>query len=341
LRKVFVLVDGTGCTLLSKTNIGHLHGMVKDAGFEKHYVNGIGSFSRTKQFDRLLAPNLEPKALEIFQIIYDLELTNDDRLYIFGYSRGAVIARTLAMCIVSNRSRKAAARSSGAYGSIQAQIEFLCLFDPVLGRPRVHRSYVRSHEAVFEERIKHYVELNSCDEGRYSFPSDSYSASSSVKEKSKLATSAKNADTTGDRMAAMRNLYLRKTRRCVWFPGKHSDIGGGGESPSSGAQALATALEELLISAERAEIDLQFKKESICKLVLKNLEVDVLEENQKNGFFRKLGHKIASTFHGRTPDRQSSVIQHLAHQTCKHSVRATIATEGLPEYPDYKRLRLL
>lgn len=339
MRKVFILVDGTRCTLLSKTNIGNLHRLSTAAGYEGFYSQGIGAISRTRWTDTLFAPNLEPKAIEIFQTLLDLDLKYDDRIYIFGYSRGAVIARTLAMCIASTESLKAAGRHSGIYGSISAEIEFLCLFDPVLGWPRLYKSFVKNHEAVLELRIKNYLEILACDERRFLFPSDSYSASKAVKKKLALSTSARGADSTNDRKISLRDLQLRKTRKCVWFPGSHSDVGGDSGDLSLGAHALATALEELIASAEREEMHLQFPARHLQDLVLSRLCVDGSVQVGKTTLIKKIVRKVTAPILRRAPEKRSLVVHHLAHPTCKLSEHTASLTEHLAEYPDYRRLK--
>ncbi len=338
MRKVFVLADGTNCTIFSETNIGKLHSLSRAAGYESHYASGVGVVSRARAIDKVFAPNLEIKALDLFETLLALDLKNDDRLYIFGYSRGAVIARTLAMCITSKESFIAAARRYGIYGAIDAQIEFLCLFDPVVGKPRFHRSFVRNHEAFLEPRVKNYVELLAYGERRFRFSSDSYSASSTARSKLELATSARNADSTSDRTASFRTLNMLNTRKCVWFPGEHSDVGGDSADSSLSAHALATALEELMVSAEKAEIELRFPAAELHKILSGINSSNDPKESKRNGGLTKLIRKFFGIGFRRLPQKWN-LIQHLAHPTCKHSEHTALLSEQLPVYPDYKRLR--
>lgn len=332
-----MLIDGTNCTLVNKTNIGSIYQLSSNAGYDKIYSTGIGAVSRTPITDICLAPNLEPKALEIYQSLLDLGLESNDRIFIFGYSRGAVVARTLAMCIASKDSYKAAARKSGDYRAIQAQIEFLCLFDPVVGWPRIHRTYVENHNAALELRVKNYVELLSYGERRVYMSSDSYIASKATKAKLQLATSARNTDSTKDRRSTYRDLELRKSRKCIWFPGNHSDIGGDGSDQSQSAHTLATALEELMIAAERAGVDMKFPPDELSNLVWGgNDDIEPVEPKSKNRF-AKLISRAFGALSGRKPE-ESLLIPHLAHPTCKKSDQTYSLAEALPEYPGYQRV---
>lgn len=336
MRKVFVLVDGTNCSIHSNTNISKIRRLSDSAGYEKNYSHGIGVASSTKIRDVIFAPNFEQKALEILQALLDLNLSVEDKIYIFGYSRGAVIAKTLAMCIVSPNERKAAARNSGSFGTVLASIEFLCLFEPVLGWPRFQKSLVKSNEVVFENRVKNYLELVAYDENRAYLPSDSYSESRSEKARRNEASSSRNVVTTEDRDTALRDLGLLKTRKCVWFPGRHEDVGGHGLE-LLGAHSLATALEELLTSAEKSETPIEFPSAELRELVADKIDVGGGVIEVKNAWWNRMTARIGKMLQRRSPSKRP-VIQHLAHPLCTETPHTTALVNSLPPYPVYQRI---
>jgi uncharacterized protein (DUF2235 family) len=244
-RDIFVLIDGTGCHLGTGTNVQRLKVLSEGAGYHARYSAGVGVISRTRIRDRIFAPNLEPEAFAIFDRLIDMDLTTQDRLYIIGYSRGAIIARILAMAIASPNALKAIVGSAEVPKSISAKIQFLGLFDPVVGWPRFTWRKVADHEAIFEEKIGYYMEIIALNERRVSFKSDNTLASPKVSKRARSISSKTNVQTKKDRAELRKFLQLRKTRRSVLFPGTHSDIGGQGGDPQTSLHSLLTMLEEL------------------------------------------------------------------------------------------------
>jgi hypothetical protein len=329
---VFVLIDGTNCVLPNKTNIQKINSFSEAAGFEKYYQAGIGAFSRTKLIDILIAPDLEPRALEVFQTIQSLGLKSEDRLYIFGYSRGAVIARVLAMCIASHKHLYSAARISGFTGSIQAQIELLCLFDPVIGRPRIHNLTVPNHDAILEPRVKNYLELLSVEESKFIYPSDSYSSSKATLKRVSSISSTSKADTTADRQQAMTELGIRKTRKAIWFPGTHSDVGGNGSNKVVGLHTLLTAVREFELISQTSGLGVTFPKEEVKKILDQINAFKEIKETNSKGWWPRAKRSLSRHLSRRAPHARG-LVQHFGHPSCGLYAGSAAVLEVLPEYP--------
>ena len=114
-----------------------------------------------------------------------------DTLVVFGFSRGAALARKFASMILADNE--------------QCEVSFLGLFDTVAAMNGIHRKGDRiSSDVVFEngtlnKRVKRAVHIVSLDEDRVPF----------------TPTLINKDDEHKDRILE------------VWFPGVHSDIGGG------------------------------------------------------------------------------------------------------------------
>lgn len=337
MRDVFVLIDGTSCTLATKTNIQKIYSLAKAASYQSQYQEGIGGYSRTKFRDFVLAPDVEPCAVRAFQVLVDMDLKPTDRLYIFGYSRGAVIARTLAMCIVSKCHLMAAAKATGFSHSVRAQIEFLCLFDPVVGWPRFFKTAVPNHDAVLEPKIKHYLELLSVDEGRLHYPSDSYSASRRTIQKIEEASPLSQATTRQDRQRIASALALRKSRKTIWFPGKHGDVGGQGGSPAIGLHALATALEELLQISASAGTGISFPAAKIQVVRDELARLGGVTARPSPGRLGAFLQNLKRRLGGRMPP-PDSFAQQMVHPLCSDLSSTFYERAGLPDYPPYQRV---
>ena len=337
MRHIFLFLDGTDCTLQTRTNIGQVYSLISDTEtHRRYYQNGIGAFSRIKWIDNLLAPNVDQKVVEAYEALLPLNLSLEDRLYIFGYSRGAVIARRLAMCLASRESLVAiSTRGLDFEKAVQAEVAYLCLFDPVIGWPRFFDSKFPDHDAVLEARIRSYVELISIDEARFLFPSDSYFASDKVRKKIESVSSISEAYSTADRESSFLELTILKTRKSIWFPGTHSDVGGHGKNKKIGAHALATSMEELLCILPDGTDRSVFNMKEISSL-LQSSEDDITSHESNNGILRRFWRKFVKSTLLRAPTKRV-LVQHLAHPTCIETGEATWI-EGLPLYPTYSAL---
>ena len=163
------------------------------------YYPGVGV--RGNIFKRLWRQAFADKAPEVIisEALDDLEkiYKKSDRLYVFGFSRGAAIARVFA-------SRLAKDGLQTATGAIDRHpvISFLGAFDTVasFGKPNLNRNTRPISDVVFENGtispiIRCAYHLVSIDENRLAFRPTLMNHEPKVNE--------------------------------IWFPGVHSDVGGG------------------------------------------------------------------------------------------------------------------
>ncbi len=180
----------------------------KNESQKTYYYNGIGTreegetiplvgwlVSKVKRvINSTLAPSWGDARRILAEASRDLkaeEPTVHDRIVVFGFSRGAALAR------------KFASRTLEAYPDLE--IAFLGVFDTVAAMDGIHRSHEEiSSDVVFENgtlnaRIRRAVHIVSLDEDRVAFEPTLMNRD---KEKPERITE-------------------------IWFPGVHSDIGGG------------------------------------------------------------------------------------------------------------------
>ena len=173
-----------------------------------HYYNGIGTreselsipllswiFSKIRKLiNMLFSPKLgDPRRIlrDAREDFSNAKYKNGDTLVVFGFSRGAALARKFASMILAENQN--------------CEVSFLGVFDTVAAMGGVHRKGERiSSDVVFEngtlsEKIKKAVHIVSLDEDRVPF----------------TPTLINKDDSDPNRI------------REVWFPGVHSDIGGG------------------------------------------------------------------------------------------------------------------
>ena len=84
--------------------------------------------------------------------------------YIVGYSRGAITARALAQMISDPDARDHVIKRFHLPDYIKSKVEFLGLFDPVIGAPYFFKKPFSDENAVFNEDITSYVEILPIDE---------------------------------------------------------------------------------------------------------------------------------------------------------------------------------
>ncbi len=170
---------------------------------QTHYYSGIGTGEKGRSIpllgslislvDETIAPEFgdaERILEEAEQDFKDAGYAKGDTLVVFGFSRGAALARRFASSILASHT--------------QCEVSFLGVFDTVAAMSGVHsegdpiRSDVVFEHGTLNERINRAVHIVSLDEDRVSFTPTLIN---------------KDAD-HADRILE------------VWFPGVHSDIGG-------------------------------------------------------------------------------------------------------------------
>lgn len=178
---------------------GDLKGGEFFAGQRSYYYSGVGTYGGTlrRAFNQALAPENKDVSKIIRSAVNDLvawEKENPDKnyeLYLFGFSRGAAIARRFASVV-------------GKFDALREPptVRFLGVFDTVasINRPNLDDDTKPITDIMFENGtlspcVKEALHILSLDERRIAF------------------------------MPTLMNHEERVTE--VWFPGVHSDIGGG------------------------------------------------------------------------------------------------------------------
>lgn len=170
-------------------------------GQRSFYYSGVGTYGGKLQ--RLFNAGFSPANLDVATIMHnareDLRNTYEDgdRLFIFGFSRGAAIARKFA----SRLSRHLpAAQSELEKGN--SLIRFLGVFDTVasIGSPNLDDDSKPQSDVLFEDQtislhVEEALHLVSLDDRRTAFMPTLMNQDTRIKE--------------------------------IWFPGAHSDVGGG------------------------------------------------------------------------------------------------------------------
>lgn len=174
-----------------------------------------------------------------------------DRIYIFGYSRGAVAAKGLATLLAKSgimrreylhRFKKAWQRYKGDTAAEvfltpdvtqPVRIPFIGLFDPVLGPPNSAVDVLYSK--VLEDCVDYAVEIVAYDEFRKSFDQEIWVSEDLSKDPSIFTQPLRSS---------------RNNLQQIWMPGGHSDVGGHQGDELLGAISLLTMLERVQSKAQ-------------------------------------------------------------------------------------------
>jgi uncharacterized protein (DUF2235 family) len=176
---------------------GNLLNTARNAGQHSFYYSGIGTYGTHLQ--RLFNVVFAPENLDVGRIVRkareDLAAVweKGDAVHLFGFSRGAALARRFAAILLHN----------GLPGMKEIpSIRFLGVFDTVasLGLPNLDDEEKPVSDVVFENHtvaanVREALHLVALDENRIAF------------------------------QPTLMNMDKRVTE--IWFPGAHSDIGGG------------------------------------------------------------------------------------------------------------------
>ena len=214
------------------------------------YTSGISSQpDNSNVFNLMTGNSIKSQIVDQYTNIcanFDFDALKDgkgqDKIYLFGFSRGAMAVRALAGLIAEfgllhptyirhlPRILDAWDRSEGR-GSIPdyiklspVEIEFVGVFDSVMGGVEWLRLFnpVRFSNSRMPGRIRHAVQILAIDENRSLF-------------KPKQWQKADRGIDAGDQPAGSR--FLRQ----IWMPGVHSDVGGTGD-PLWGRASLLTMI---------------------------------------------------------------------------------------------------
>jgi uncharacterized protein (DUF2235 family) len=278
-----------------------------------HYIRGIGS---TKGLRRFSSGGFGYAINENVQDIYLNICANyeaGDNVYLFGFSRGAVVARAVCDMLdfgalkpdrmeylgdVWNCFRLSSLASQGIIGSEDSQkfetsknailgktldskvrVKFLGLFDTVLGGRRMTRNLQELNvlPGLVAKSVDSVVQLHAIDETRPFFRPQPFKA--------------KNPQ----------NL-LASSLEQIWLPGVHSDIGGGYNDSGLSELALLIMIDRLI---EHTNLDLETTTLERRVFEDAGFRVHVNSEYRRNGlwFLRGLREqrKIPSTMNSVHP----------------------------------------
>lgn len=235
------------------------------------YYSGVGTYGSWfhKLINQLVAPPNEDVGTIIKRGMKDLynSYEEGDRLFIFGFSRGAAIARRFASVLNT---------TFPALGKKAPHIDFIGVFDTVaaIKHPNLVKKELQpASDVVFENRtisplIKEALHLLSLDDRRIAF------------------------------FPTLMNQDVRVTE--VWFAGAHSDIGGGFRYDGLSDVTLQFMLEELkrralgLHQLSACEIDfnaMQIEGKELIKyedVILQPNPFGTSHEQEEAGGFKEL-----------------------------------------------------
>lgn len=302
MKNIIFCSDGTGNTPKDNTNVYRIFQMLQENDSQiKVYDKGVGTKLSNVLHGSAFGCGLFNNVLDGFRFLSD-NFEEEDRIYLFGFSRGAYTVRSLASMVSlcglapSGSSRKTVSKFWGTYkvnrksekfrrnlaglrelyGSRKATIEAVCVWDTVgsIGKQtrtndiRKKLSHRFHRMSVFREvnRIYHAVSI---DERRTQFYPHL------------LNDQAESTDTAVEE---------------VWFPGVHSDIGGSFRDDDS---SLGDITLDWMLSRVRGE--LQLKDEFVKRLKPDPLgKMHNIEGGLIFSFFRKKNRAI----------RRGSVLHH-------------------------------
>lgn len=289
-RNVFILIDGTMCSSDTGSNIIRIQEVIEtDEKNEWLYSEGVASLSAAKWLQTAIPTELATEANNLYKMLALMDVTEDDRLVIIGYSRGAIIARILAQMItsdvafrqvmgVSDKARKIVKRTT---------VDFLGLFDPVRGWPYPFPIIGYDADAQNNASIKHISEIVSLDEGFLFFKSDASIAQKKRmgNQQKVLNTLAQTRETSKDKTSMGRSMGQPASRNFCLFPGVHSDVGGHQANIALSVSATITMLSELTFAFP----DL---RENFCNTAIDSLKAALKTHPEiivggKTGFFRR------------------------------------------------------
>jgi len=280
-KNIIILLDGTSNEIeTNRTNILRLYGVLEKAPDQiVYYDPGVGTMGGAKSWLRVFRKmseiwglatgwGLDQNVKEAYRfLVENYEHDDGDKIFLFGYSRGAYTARVLAGLIhiigiinkrnlnlldYAYRAYKRAAedpekrsdkslREIGLYKKVldtpETSIEFIGLFDTVASVIESGRFGVRFRRHAFSSRNPsvHHV---------------------------------RHALAMHERRSMFQHMHWKKTAdqdvKEVWFYGTHGDVGGG--QPEEESRLAKIPLVWMIDEAKK--VDLKFRQKIIDKIVL-------------------------------------------------------------------------
>ncbi|MGQ8869790.1 T6SS phospholipase effector Tle1-like catalytic domain-containing protein [Myroides sp. TSA_177.3] len=266
--KAAVFFDGTGNNRTNSrrdpekfgglTNINRLFEACAVA--DRVYIEGIGTRDGSDDSDWAKGTGNNPpgksgfsyddkleKALDFLKAYKRLHSTDNIELVIYGFSRGATLARDFA---------------KQALASGNVRIRFLGIYDTVMSLIRVIDSYPKIHFTDGEmEKIDQILHLTAIQETRKYFPL------TSIQVKSRETN-----------RVAIENYYTSKVKE-IFVPGAHADVGGGYLEKEEGvylnkrSESFETADQELTLMINSMKDSVKCNEQLIWKELLKDVVI--------------------------------------------------------------------
>jgi T6SS, Phospholipase effector Tle1-like, catalytic domain len=230
VRHVFVFIDGTLARSETNTNIWKLYQLVGGSeNRDARYQEGIASLSTAKYLQTVFPTEINAEAYQQYKLLDALGIRPEDRLYIIGFSRGAIVARILAQMITSDVARASIIGQSDQVTNVRRNtVDFLGLFDPVRGYPYPFKIKGYGADACKNPSILNVSEMISLDDAFPFFrPDASIAARTFDRERSGIIERIARQRESSKEKCEINCTSTRKISRhyCV-LPGVHRDIGG-------------------------------------------------------------------------------------------------------------------
>lgn len=250
-RNVIILLDGTWNDETGKggdgivTNVYKLYQLLDDDSPHqiKRYFRGVGNDEDNTLWDRLTQGAFGSGEQKIREHAYSTickDYHPGDRIFIFGFSRGAACARMLASMLNKEgipEKITITTRPTPNKQSRNIEYEFVS-FEPSGNRQNVHIEFLGVWDTVFAFGIP--VKLLGIPFHKYNLFKDRH-VSSNVK----YAVHLVGIDETRDPFIPVLMNHNPERIHEVWFPGVHADVGGGYEEDEIGRITLNYMLKKL------------------------------------------------------------------------------------------------
>jgi len=251
-RHLVLLIDGTWVSATHKaadeqqSNIYWLNLYIEPQNAQKEaqicfYIPGIGSKSKgNKLRGGVLGLGLDTFVEEAYLNIVS-NFAENDKIYIFGFSRGAVIARMVAYLISD-------------YGILQREYaeEFPMLWNRVLGKSSSHEENNKIQKHCYQDISIEFLGLFDTVKGtlgmREYFIVKRFFSSRKLPKNVKAAVHILSMHEPRLEFNSIRFQDVTNSQQHleqIWMPGVHSDIGGGYKQQFLGNISLITMLDRL------------------------------------------------------------------------------------------------
>ena len=244
------------------------------------YSAGVGTANRSSQV--IAGATGEGLASIILEAYVNLvaNYVPGDKIYIFGFSRGAFAARALSGMISHSGLLKANSSSliehawrdftnyepKLDYSQLKAantykdvKIEFLGVWDTVSGpykKEELLKRY-RFDDLMLDRCVKHGVHIISIDDSR--------------KEYSPIPWEGRHANQTMDQ---------------IWLPGVHGDVGGGYSDAALSTISLLLMIDKLAEYYSKLSFDTSYIEDTLLSIVDSQ---DIVINDERDGFWRYFG----------------------------------------------------